>query len=55
MKIGIPKEIKPLEGRVALSPDACAALVHAGHEVFVERDAGRLSGFSNESYSTAGA
>lgn len=55
MKIGIPKEIKPLEGRVALSPDACTALVHAGHEVFVEQDAGRLSGFGDALYAAAGA
>jgi alanine dehydrogenase len=54
VKIGIPKEIKPLEGRVALSPDACAALIHAGHQVFVEQDAGVLSGFSNDAYRTAG-
>ncbi|MGB5540560.1 MAG: alanine dehydrogenase [Gammaproteobacteria bacterium] len=55
MKIGIPKEIKPLEGRVALSPDACAALVHAGHEVFIEQGAGRLSGFGDDLYLAAGA
>lgn len=55
MKIGIPKEIKPLEGRIALSPDAVSALVHAGHEVFVEQGAGQLSGFSDELYVAAGA
>jgi alanine dehydrogenase len=55
VKIGIPKEIKPLEGRVALSPDACAALFHAGHAVYVEQGAGLLSGFSDAAYSAAGA
>ena len=55
MKIGIPKEIKPLEGRVALSPEACTALVHAGNAVCVEQGAGRLSGFSDEQYAAAGA
>jgi len=55
VKIGIPKEIKPLEGRVALSPEACTALVHAGHAVCVEQGAGRLSGFSDEQYVAAGA
>lgn len=54
MKIGIPKEIKPMEGRVALSPDACAVLVQAGHEVFVEQGAGHLSGFTDEQYVAAG-
>lgn len=55
MKIGIPKEIKSLEGRVALSPDACAALVHAGHRVFVQQGAGALSGFGDVAYRAAGA
>ncbi len=55
MKIGIPKEIKPLEGRVALSPEACSALVHAGHEVFVQHAAGQLSGYTDDQYRQAGA
>lgn len=55
MQIGIPREIKPLEGRVALSPDACGDLVHAGHQVFVEHNAGKLSGYSDEHYEAAGA
>ncbi len=36
MRIGVPKEIKPLEGRVGLIPAACADLVRAGHAVFIE-------------------
>ena len=55
MKIAIPREIKPLEGRVALSPEACSDLVHAGHEVIVEHNAGRLSGYLDDQYVAAGA
>jgi alanine dehydrogenase len=54
MQIGIPREIKPLEGRVALNPEACGDLVQAGHSVFVEHNAGKLSGYSNERYKAAG-
>ncbi|MDH3971497.1 MAG: alanine dehydrogenase [Gammaproteobacteria bacterium] len=55
MQIGIPREIKPLEGRVALSPEACGDLVQAGHNVFVEQKAGILSGFSDQAYQAVGA
>lgn len=55
MSIGIPREIKPLEGRVALLPGACAELAHHGHEVLVERGAGRLSGYEDPAYAAAGA
>ena len=54
MKIGVPKEIKILEGRVALTPEAAGLLVGQGHEVFVETAAGRLSGYSDDQYHTAG-
>jgi len=54
MKIGIPKEIKTLEARVGLIPAACSALVAAGHEVFLEKNAGVLSGYSNEAYQACG-
>ena len=47
MRIGIPKETKVLEGRVALVPAAAADLVKAGHEVFIETNAGIKSGFSD--------
>ena len=40
MRIGVPMEIKPLEGRVALTPEAAGELVRAGHEVFVQAGAG---------------
>ena len=55
MHIGIPREIKPLEGRVALSPEACGDLVHAGHTVTVEHHAGKLSGYPDEQYIAIGA
>jgi alanine dehydrogenase len=54
MKIGIPREIKPLEGRVALSPEACSTLVHHGHEVLIESGAGTLSGYEDAQYRAAG-
>ena len=48
MKIGIPKEIKNNESRVALTPGGAKTLIQNGHEVFVETHAGENSGFSNE-------
>ena len=54
MIIGVPKEIKIAESRVALLPSACAQLVAAGHEVLVQHDAGILSGYNNEEYVKAG-
>ena len=50
MRIGIPRETKTLEGRVALVPAACADLVRRGHEVWLERDAGVKSGFVDQNY-----
>lgn len=50
MQIGIPREVKPLEGRVALTPEACGELVRAGHEVFVQAGAGEASGYADEVY-----
>ncbi|MFQ5488528.1 MAG: alanine dehydrogenase [Gammaproteobacteria bacterium] len=55
MRIGIPREIKTMEGRVGLIPAAVAELVRRGHEVWVERDAGRLSGYNDAQYEAAGA
>ena len=55
MNIGIPKEIMTGEGRVALTPEACAALIAAGHSVFVENSAGQSSGYSDDDYQQAGA
>jgi len=55
MKIGIPREIKPQEGRVALLPVHIEELVRAGHVVRVEKDAGKLSGALDKDYAAAGA
>lgn len=55
MKIGVLKEIKTNEYRVALVPAGVAALAAAGHQVWVERGAGLGSGFSDEQYLSAGA
>jgi alanine dehydrogenase len=55
MKIGIPKEIKNNENRVSLTPGGAFALVKRGHTVYVETQAGKNSGFSDESYVKAGA
>ncbi len=55
MKIGIPKEIKTNEYRVALVPSGVAALVAAGHAVWVQSGAGAGSGFDDEQYLNAGA
>jgi alanine dehydrogenase len=55
MHIGVPREIKPEENRVALTPSGVAALVAHGHRVSVERGAGVGSRFADESYVAAGA
>src|ERR687892_2484156 len=53
--VGIPKEIKDMEGRVSMQPDGVAELVHHGHEVYVQAGAGEGSGFSDEEYDEASA
>src|SRR5690606_5670782 len=55
MKIGIPKEVKNNENRVALTPAGVFSLVNAGHEVYVETTAGLGSSFTDEQYVEAGA
>ncbi len=55
MIIGIPKEIKNNEYRVAMTPGGVEALVGAGHAVLVEAGAGEGSGFSDAEYAHAGA
>ncbi len=55
MRIAVPKERKPLEGRVALVPAAVAELVAQGHEVLVEAAAGEKSGYADAEYVAAGA
>ncbi|MFN0179693.1 MAG: alanine dehydrogenase [Gemmatimonadales bacterium] len=54
MIIGVPKEIKTNENRVALVPAGCEVLVELGHAVVVEKGAGLGSGFSDEDYQRAG-
>ena len=55
MHIGIPKEIKNHEYRVALTPEGARELVHAGHTVSVETGAGTAAGFGDDAYRAAGA
>jgi alanine dehydrogenase len=55
MKVGIPKEIKEKENRVALTPNGARALVQAGHSVLIEIGAGAGSGFADSDYARAGA
>ncbi len=55
MKVGIPREIKNHEYRVAITPAGVMELVRNGHEVFVEHDAGVGSSITNEEYVKAGA
>lgn len=55
MIIGVPKEIKNNENRVALTPAGVVSFVNAGHKVLVEKNAGVGSGFTNEDYLNTGA
>lgn len=55
MRVGVPREIKDNENRVAMTPDGVRTLVEAGHEVTVELEAGSGSGFSDADYLAAGA
>jgi alanine dehydrogenase len=55
MNIGIPKESRPSEYRVGLSPAGVRRLTSRGHTCFVEHDAGKFAGFSDLDYETAGA
>ena len=55
MKIGVPKEIKSNENRVALTPAGVNELVKQGHQVHIQSTAGLGSGFSDDDYKNAGA
>jgi alanine dehydrogenase len=55
MRVGVPKEIKVHESRVALTPEGVAEFVHAGHSVVVEKSAGLGSAITDEEFSAAGA
>ena len=55
MKIGVPKEIKPQENRIGLTPDSVKSLTSNGHEVLIENNGGFEAGFDNNQYKSAGA
>ena len=55
MKVGIPREVKDHEYRVAITPAGVFELVRHGHEVYVEHDAGVGSSITDEEYVAAGA
>jgi alanine dehydrogenase len=55
MIIGVPKEIKNNENRVALTPAGALELVRRGHEVYIQKTAGEGSGFSDDEYKAVGA
>ncbi len=55
MKVGIPKEIKNNENRVALTPAGAQAMINRGHTVYVQRSAGLGSGFGDDLYQAVGA
>jgi len=55
MKIGAPKEIKPQENRIGLTPDSVKILTSNGHEVLIENNGGFEAGFYNDQYKRVGA
>ena len=55
MRIGVPKEIKVHEYRVGLVPASVRELIHNGHEVVVEQNAGAGVGFEDSDFATIGA
>lgn len=55
MIIGVPKEIKNNENRVAVTPAGAAAFVKNGHQVYIQKSAGLGSGFADEDYTKVGA
>ena len=55
MKVGVPREVKNNEYRVAITPAGVNELVHNGHDVFIEHDAGVGSAIGDQDFVTAGA
>lgn len=55
MRIGVPKEVKNNENRVAMTPAGVSNLLNYGHEVYIEKGAGMGSGFTDDDYLAAGA
>jgi len=54
MKIGVPTEIKPHESRVGVTPAGAQTLIRSGHDVYIQRGAGELSGFSDTEFEKVG-
>ncbi|RIH65812.1 alanine dehydrogenase [Mariniphaga sediminis] len=55
MKIGIPSDYSKVEYRVPLTPQAVDLLTSYGHEIFIEKDAGKMSSYTDKEYRAAGA
>ena len=55
MKIGVPKEVKPQENRIGLTPESVKILTSNGHEVLIENHGGFEAGFENQHYISNGA
>ena len=55
MKVGVPREIKDKEFRVALTPAGAHELIARGHDVLIETEAGAGSGFADADYKAVGA
>ena len=55
MRIGVPKEIKPQENRIGLTPESVKTLVSQGHKVLVQKNGGFEAGFEDDQYVNAGA
>ena len=55
MIVGVPKEIKVHESRVAITPEGVSEFVHAGHTVLIQDGAGIASAITNEDFKQAGA
>ena len=55
LRVGVPKEIKPMEGRVALTPAAVREIVGRGAELGIQQGAGEGSGYADQDYLAAGA
>ena len=55
MKIGVPKEVKPQENRIGLTPESVKTLTSNGHEVLIENNGGFEAGFENQHYISNGA
>lgn len=55
LTIGIPKEADETESRIPLTPEAVELLVNSGHEIIIEREAGKLANYTDHEYSEKGA